>query len=144
MSELLIKRNDVVSVLNYNTQPYRYQCYIGIVLGIILPGGVETSEYKFEYLASDLYSPTHIKIQPQYKMNSKDNIFEGKVPTRILEDLVYMESPYNVSIFTPEDYEELRIKFLTKLNTLSNLLYGVDEFRIERLVDKPKPFNINR
>lgn len=142
MGEFLIKRNDIVSVLNYSSQPGRYNHYIGVVQGIILPGEIEVSEFICITGSGDRNTKCRIKVAPKYKIGRNSFIWDQMIPDPIGDDIIYREDPHNVTIFKPEDYETMRIQFLTKLNILSNLLFGSDEFRLERLVDKPKPFNL--
>ncbi len=142
MPELNIKRDDVVSVLNYNTQPGRHAMYLGKVLGIILPGNVEVDEHIIIIQEGDRSTDKgiKIKIKPYYRQLRNQVWHDSSVPEPIGDDLIYYERVMDIHIIKPEDYENMRFEFLTKLNIMSNLLFNYDDFRIERLVDKPKPF----
>jgi hypothetical protein len=145
MQEQFIKRNDIVSVLNYSTGPDRITHYIGKVLGIDMGNGTMVNEYTFTLGMGPLNTKEKIKVKvkPCFKIAKNSFIFDSQVPEVVGDDLIYLEKVYNVTVFTPERYEEMRIQFLTKLNVLSNLLFNRDEMRVDKLVVKPKPFNLN-
>ena len=143
MSEFVIKRNDIVTVTTYLTTPARHNHYLGVVIGIVLPDGTEVNEHfcKFVDHEYNIKSKIKIKIKPKYKVSPGENYIAGLLE-EIDMDGYYLEDPINISIVTEEKYEELRLRFLSKLNILSSLLYGANEFRLERLLNKPKPFKM--
>ena len=143
MADLRIKRDDVVTVLNYNAVNNRPGHYVGKVISVVLDGGVEVNEHTCQVGAEHNQTKVRVKIKPCYKFGQNQYMWDTSAPEPIGEDLVLLERPIDVHVITGESYEETRKKFLTKLNMMSNLLYGRDEFRIERLVEKPKKFNIH-
>lgn len=143
MAEFLIKRNDIVAVLNYNSRPGRHTHYVGVVLGILLPANQEVSEFTCITGQGDRNTKAKIQVQPMYTIGPNSSLWDAEMLTPIVGINSYYEDPHDVTIFTLTDYENMRVKFLNKLNVLSELLFGTEEFRIERIINKPKPFNIN-
>ena len=143
MADLRIKQDDVVSVLNYNAPPDRPGHYIGKVISIVLEGGIEVNDHLCQFGGEHSPSKIKIKIKPYFKFKQNQYLWDTSLPEPIGDDLIFFERVLDLHIITEEAYEENRKKYLSKLNILTNLLYGRDEFRIERLVEKPKKFNIH-
>jgi len=144
MSEILITHNDIVFVSTFNTQPGRYGRYIGKVVNIIMPGGIETNQQLCVIGEIMRNTKAKIKINPMFNLPPGVYYYDGSPLEPIPANTIQFENPMDIHIITFEEYDEIRIKLLTKLNILSNLLFGADELRIERLVNKPKPFKINK